>query len=250
MAWAYRTGSYAETASISYSATLAVGAAVSSGDRIVVGVMARKSGATPPTPSITDSVNGATTYTEDTFTTFNDGASQCRTSIFSLANSAAGTPTLTVVSSGSLGGFMVVAYSGLLTSDPGTDKATGAAGVGGTPSSGATAATTAANELAVGAYLDSGWGTGYTSASVGAGYTFRGTHGNDGANYQALAEDKDSGASGSAITANLSTSFASITWGMLAAVYKLAGAGGGFDPSTVPWSVQLPEATSVAVIGF
>jgi hypothetical protein len=257
LAWGYRASSFGATASINFSTTLAVGAAVSAGDRIVAEVLVRKNGSTPATPSITDSVNGATAYTEDTFTTFNDGANQCRASVFSLANSGAGTPTLTVVSSGGNGGVMVAAYSGLLASDPGTDKATATSGVGVSTaaSSGATAATTAANELVVGVYFDSGWDdttwNPTLAAAQGSGYTNRGTHRTDPNNYQGLLEDKDSGATG-AQTANLVSiaNAGSVTWGMLCAVYKLAGAGGGFDPSTVPWSVQLPEATSVAVVGF
>jgi len=236
MAWGFRASTFAASASITFPGNVTLGAALSSGDRIIVAAFTRRSGSPPTTPTITDNVN-AGNYTEDTFTTFTDGTTQCRASFYS-HTSAAGTPVVTCTSASSVGGFTVAGYSGLLASDPGTDKVKATAGVGGTASSGASAATTAANELTAGAYLDSGWSFVLTG-NGGTTLTQRGVHENDTVDYQCWFGDKDSGTSGTTQTTDMKAAFpgssnASTTWGMLAAVYQLAGAVSTIPPGLGP----------------
>lgn len=234
MAWAYRTGSYATTGTYdnwTTAPTKALGAAVSAGDRIVVAVLAFNVGGTSPFPTVTvtDSVN-AGNYQEDATLTWTELGVAARFSVFSKGNSGAGTPTVTatqtnggVSNSNVHGGLQVAAWSGLSTADDGTgvDKTAIATGTAATASSGATATTTAANELAVGAYVDLGEGT---TITADAAFTLRGKHDGDGVSFQGLLEDKDSGSSGSAITATAGTGEGSSNgWGQAAVVYKLAG---------------------------
>jgi hypothetical protein len=234
VAWGYRASSFVATASAAFPISTSLAAAASAGDRVVVGVLTRRNGATPTTPTVSDSIN-AGNYTEDAAITFSDGAWQIRTSIFSHANSGAGTPSITVTSASSQGGFMAAAYSGLLTSDPGVDKTkTNAPAAGTTPATtGASAATTAANEPVVAAYFDSGWDEVISSSNVGSGFTFRGLHQLDSGDYEGFYEDKDSGTSGTTQTATLTgtpnNTHGSVTWAMLEAVYQLAAAGGPQD---------------------
>lgn len=232
MAWGYRTGSYANagagSGTIANNGTLTatLGAAVSAGDRIVVNIICSGRTGTTPTFSVTDSVNGVATYTEDATHTYNDGGGNAtRHSVFSLANSGAGTPVVTVkfqnLSASGFGGFEAAAFSGLLTTDPGSDVSAGASGSSTTPSSGATTATAAANELVVGAYGDLGYGA---TISAGTGFTLAGKHDADGSFWEGLLEYKDSGTSGTTQTATATTSVTA-TWDMLAAAYKLATSG-------------------------
>jgi len=205
--------------------------------------MARKTSATPPTPSVTDSVNGATTYTEDTFVTYADGSDQVRQSVFSLGNSAAGTPTLTVVTAGSVGGIQVQAYSGLDTSASGVDKQVSATGTGTSGNSGTTAATTGANEMVYGSFCDTGWGNVLTSTNQGSGSTFRGAHSNDVTNYEGFTEDKDSGTSGTTQTSAFTAlSQTGTIWGMNCAVYKLPGGAATIPPGDQLWEANMDAA--------
>lgn len=234
MAWAFRTGSFATTGTVNdwtTAPTLTLGGAVSSGDRIVVAVLGFNigSGTVFPTFTVTDSVN-AGNYHEDVTTTLNVLGNGARFSVFSKGNSGSGTPVITVTqTNGSVtnsnvhGGLQLAAYSGLSTADDGTgvDRTALATGTAATASSGATSTTTAANELAVGAYSDLGEST---TLSADAAFTLRGKHDADGISYQGLLEDEDSGSSGSAITATTGTGEGSSTgWFQAAVVYKLVG---------------------------
>lgn len=225
MAWAYRASSFATTSSITYNTgnTLALGHALTLGDRIVVGTMVHNASALPAAPTVSDDTNSGN-YTEDAFKDVPDGSSHGRCSVFSHANSAAATPTVTVLAghAGDDGGFSVAAYSGLLASDPGKDQSAAGTGANLSPTSGATANTGAANELALGYYADDGWGK---TLNAGTNFTSRGKHDGDSTSYEGLIEDKDSGASGSAITSTETYSAGGSTvppWGMLCVVYKLS----------------------------
>jgi hypothetical protein len=234
VAWGYRTSSFVATASGAFPTSASLGAAASAGDRIVVATLTRRSGSAPTTPTVSDSVN-AGNYTEDAAITWTDGSWQIRTSIFSHANSGAGTPSITVTSASSQGGFMAAAYSGLLTSDPGVDKVkTNSPAAGTTPATtGASAATTAANEPVVAAYFDSGWDEVIAASNAGSGFTFRGLHQLDSGDYEGFYEDKDSGTSGTTQTATLTgtpnNTHGSVTWAMLEAIYQLDSGGAAQD---------------------
>lgn len=239
MAWAYRANSYANDGtgySIAGSGTTTVtmGAAVTAGDRLILNVMGFNSTANDaaPTYTVTDSVN-AGNWNEDKTQTWTVGTNQgVRQSVFSRANSAAGTPVITlhitVAAGGAIGGMECLAYSGLLTSDPGVDVTSAGNGVSTAPSSGATAVTTAANELAYGGYVDAG--DNVTTISAGGTFTQRGKHQADGGHYEASSEDEDSGASGSTITSTTGVT-SSAEWGQITVVYKLAAGGVAAAPT-------------------
>lgn len=230
MAWAYRAGSFATTVSISFfgTPTLALGAAVQAGDRIVVFVF-NTSGTTG---TVSDNLNTGN-YREDVGFT---NAAGHRLAILSFANSNPGTPTITVNTGGvGTGGFCAVAYSGTSLSQPATDGTAGAGVASSTPTSGATTATTAANELVVGGYGDNGWSK---TISAGSGFTLRGKFQGGGA-YEGAIEDKDSGASGTSQTATFLLDSAPPNCGVVCVVYQVL-------PSTVsyPRTVTTTQATS------
>jgi hypothetical protein len=202
--------------------TVALGGPVTLGDRIILHVQAvNQNGGAAPTFTVTDSVNGAgKPYTQDATVLWSNGSNNGRSSIFSLANSGAGTPTVSVVvtcADTNFGGMEVAAFSGLLGTDPGTDGTVGTSGCGTTASSGATAATTAANELVIGVYGDMGEGT---TLAPGTGFSAAGKHDGDGVYWQGMLEYKlDSGSSGVGQTATV-TGANTNEWVMLCAVYK------------------------------
>lgn len=242
MAWGFTASSYANDGA-GFSAvnsggtqTVTLGAAVSSGDRIIVTVSAltNTAGATAPTFTVTDNVNSGS-YTQDKTTTFTVlRTNDTRLSVFSLIANASGTPTITVtLSNGGLnnmaGGLQCAAFTGLLTSGQGVDASAAASGSSTSPSSGATSATTAANELVFGAYADAGDGG---TISVGSGFTLAGKHDGDTHNWQGMMEYKDSGASGSTPAATCSLS-AAFSWAMIAVVYQISG-GAAASPVVPP----------------
>jgi hypothetical protein len=226
VSWAYRTGSYANNgvgAAVPHDSTTTVtlSAAVSAGDLLVLHVVELNTVLTTiPTVTVSDSVNGAWGAADDTVTdtAFSRGERQ---SVFSFPNSGAGTPVITVTV-GNTGadavnvGLQCLAFSGIVTTSP-KDVAAHAIGTSSTPSSGATGATGAANELVLGFYGDYGDNVTITE---GSGYTLAGKHQSDGGKYEALAEYKDSGSSGSTPSADATLSAGGGEWSMFAVVYK------------------------------
>ena len=154
------------------SLTLTPSQVVTVGDRLIVQVGVWSS-ANATTSAVTDSAGN--TYTELVAFTASD---HTQMSVWSAPVTAGGgtKPTVTVTASGSADiGASVVEYSGLSTAS-GTGAvdqsktATGNTGGAATVGSGATAATTAGPELAVGFYADSGFGD---SLTAGSGWTQR-----------------------------------------------------------------------------
>jgi hypothetical protein len=148
------------------------GAAVAAGDRMVVEVgVWNSSGGTAS--AVTDSAGN--TYTELTHFKASDGTEM---SVWSAPITAGGgtKPTITAkVTSTADIGVAAMEYAGLSTAT-GTSVLdvqahnTGATSSAATVTSGATPATTASNELAIGFYADSGFGD---TLTPGTGYTSR-----------------------------------------------------------------------------
>jgi hypothetical protein len=254
VAWGFRASTYAASTGLfnggggTNQRAVTEGAAVSSGDRVyAIVVLYPASGtATPGAPTVADSLN-AGNYNLDDSATYLDGSTHVWAGVFSKANSAAGTPTVTCTAAetGDQGLIATFAYSGLLTSDPGWDVRVHTAGTGGTAASGTTGATSAANELVLGVYLDDGWTSGSLSGA-GTGFTQRGvTQSNSTGESQV--QDEDSGASGSTLSSSLSSGHpggGSITWAEFCIVYKLASGGGG---TTFPITVSCTQSQAVAL---
>jgi hypothetical protein len=229
VAWAYRASSYANNGTGALvvhdsTTTVTLGAAVSSGDMLALHAITLNTGAAPfPSISVSDSVNGAWGTADVTITQSVVGLGE-RQSIFTFPNSAAGTPVITVTvgntSTNSVNvGLQCAAFSGMVAALP-FDVGVAATGTSSTPSSGATSATSAANELVLGCYGDYGENQTITE---GAGYTLAGKHASDGGKYEALMEYKDSGSSGSTPSAGVTLPGSNTGWAMLAAVYKIIG---------------------------
>ncbi|MGN6406297.1 fibronectin type III domain-containing protein [Sinomonas sp.] len=152
--------------------TVTLGRAVTAGDRLVVEVgVWNSSNATAS--SVTDSAGNA--YTEITHFTASDHTEM---SVWTAPITGGGGSTVTVTAKTTSPadiGLGVLEYSGLSTATGSgavdvQAHATGTTGTKSTVASGATAAASAANELAVGFYADSGFGD--TLAS-GSGFTSR-----------------------------------------------------------------------------
>jgi len=147
-------------------------AAVTAGDRMVVEVGVWSVGSAT-TASVTDSAGNA--YTEVTHFTASDGT---ELSVWTAqVPSGGGTiPTLIAKPTGSADvGVAVLEYSGVSSVGgasvvDGQAHASGKTGAAGTVAAGATGPTTAAGELALGFYADSGFGS---SLTAGAGFTGR-----------------------------------------------------------------------------
>lgn len=231
MAWALIASSAAQSSNGSVASfNLALGASTSVGQRIFCVTSTWKGSATPTTPTVSDNLN-AGNYVEDVAMTGNDGGFQFRVSLWSKVVATGGTPTITVAPTTNNGGTgcVIWAISGLSTATDATaiDQSQSAAGTGGTASSGASAATTGANEYAAGVYGDDGWGAvSASSGNVGSGWTYVLGTGHSAPSGDVFVEHKDSGTSGSTVTANLNTGVpgGGTTWTMAAVIYKLAGA--------------------------
>lgn len=231
MAWATVAVGGTNAVSGAASCALAIGT-VSVGHRVtvVVNVNAWPAGGTPVTV-MTDNLGN--TWVEDDFVAFTDSGVACRGSVFSSTITTGGSCTVTVW--GNAGhtstwsfGMSSQGYSGLsTTSGSGAiDQKQSRSGVGGTASSNATAATTAANELAVGGYTDDGQSVALTGNN-GSGWTQRRAQGGV-STAESYLEDQDTGASGATPNASLASGIpggSSITWSMHTVVYKLAGGG-------------------------
>ncbi len=216
------------------------------GDRLVVQTGIWSSGnATAKT--VTDSAGD--TFTELLHFKAGDGTEE---SVWSAPVSAAsGAPpviTVTPTSSADIG-VAALEYSGLSTASGAgaVDQSAQAVGktgsAGATVSSGATPATTAANELALGFYADSGFGD---SLKAGSGYTPRVNISNVG-DMELLAEDQvvPAGATPNAGVA----SGASTYWLMATIVFKGGSGATGAAQATgalVQTAGTAPQSTSVA----
>lgn len=125
------------------STTLAYGGAVAAGDLLLAGVYV---GAQSRTVTVTDSVNGSVNWNQDVTQQQTSDGHQIY--IFSFPNSAAGTPTVSFSFSSTAATLRVViaSCSGLATSSP-LDQTASGQGNASTPTTGATATRTVANEL-------------------------------------------------------------------------------------------------------
>jgi hypothetical protein len=136
------------------------------------------------------------------------------------------TPTITVTATGKADiGLGALEYSGLSTVADATvmdqsKTATGKTSGAGTVSSGATPATTAGNELAIGFYADSGFGD---SLTPGSGYTTR-VNVSKTSDIELLSEDQVLPAAGATPNASAGTG-ANTPWLMATVVLKGLGAG-------------------------
>ncbi|HLZ32203.1 MAG TPA: hypothetical protein VKV73_33185 [Chloroflexota bacterium] len=257
MAWALRASSYANDGTgftgivNNGTTTVTLGAAVTAGDLLVLTIMGFQaiSGDATPTFSVSDSVNGSSGWAEDATRTFTlAGPTPARCSVWTKPNSGAGTPVVTVTiltATGQIqGGLQVAAFSGLATSAQ-VDVAASATAASGSPSSGAVAATGAANELMIGAYFDTGENTTLGAGNInGAAATLTGKHQLDAGKWQGLLEHADSGSSGGTPTAT-STTTGTPTWALIAVVYKLAA--GGTTPSSTDSATLTDTASNIAV---
>ena len=199
----------------SATASIAMGSPVVLGDRLVVEVGVWDT-ASDTARSVTDSAGNV--YTELTHFT---AADHTELSVWSAPITAGGgtRPTVTVTATGSADiGATAQEYSGL-SSAAGTGvvdvqaHAVGRTSSAATVASGATTATSAAGELALGFYADSGFGD---ALGAGTGFTVR-TDVSPTSDIEFLAEDQIA-AQGTAATATFATG-ASTTW--LAAVLVL-----------------------------
>ena len=200
------------------SVTVTPGSAVTSGDRMVVEVGVWSS-AHVTASGVTDSAGN--TYTELTHFTASDGTEM---SVWTAPITAGGgtKPTITakVTSSADIG-VAAAEYSGLSTAagaavlDVQAHAAGSSAGAG-TVSSGATPATTAAGELAIGFYADSGFSD---TLTPGTGFTGR-VNVSPTSDMELLVEDQIAG-QGATPAATVSIS-ARTTWLMATLVLKHA----------------------------
>jgi hypothetical protein len=201
---------------------------VTAGNRLVVLVGVWASSNTTA-KSVTDSAGN--TYVEVLHFTASDGTEM---SVWTAPITSGGgtkpTITATVTASADVG-VTALEYSGLsaVTDASVVDQAAHATGTtsgSATVSSGTTAATTASNELALGLYVDSGFGD---TLTAGAGYTAR-TNVSPAGDMEMLAEDQVLGAAGATPNAGIGTGPSTI-W--LAATVVLKN-GGPPPPPTVP----------------
>lgn len=241
MAWLQTSNKAVAVAAGIFSVSVTAISAVSIGDRVVLSCATWSSLGTP-IPTLTDDLGN--TYELDVQATFADSGGTAVETVFSGAVTVTGTPvfTLKLVAAASLAGDGSVAYQtytgiNTATGTGHTDGKVMATGTGGTASSGATASTTAANELVVGSYLDDGWGT---TIVAGTGYTMRITD-SPSAQQTTSVEDKDSGAGLATQTATVTG--AGTAWAMGAVVYKLAGAVTSLPPGLGPGEHMQPAMT-------
>ncbi len=226
------------TGHVSSATSLAVtpGANVTAGDRLVVevGVWSESS---PTATAVTDSAGNS--YVE---LLHFKAADKTEMSIWTAPVTAGGgtRPTITVKPSSKADvGVVALEYAGVSTA-AGTsvvDRSTfntGTTGAAGTVSSGATQPTTGANELAIGFYLDSGFGD---TLAGGSGYATRANVSPDG-NVELLAQDAVAGA-GTTPNPTFGTG-ASTTW-LTSTVVLQAGVSG---PPTVPAAPTAVNATA------
>jgi hypothetical protein len=192
-------------------------AAITAGNRLIVETGIWSSGGATA-KSVTDSAGN--TYIELLHYKASDGTEM---SVWTapITAGAGAKPTITLTATGKADvGVAALEYSGLSTvadatvmdqSKTGTGKTSGAASV----SSGATPATTAGNEVAIGFYADSGFGD---TLSAGAGYTQR-VNVSNAPDMELLAEDQVLSSSGATPNATAGTGGSTI-WLMATVVLK------------------------------
>lgn len=255
MAWAYRASSYGnDGAGVQVASggttTATLGAALTTGDLIVLSIMGfnTDNSGNAPTFAVSDSVNGSWGSAELVTGTFILTPNAARYSVWAFPNTASGTPTITVTVTFVGGGVanlgcQCAAFSGIATSSA-FDTGHGASGTGGSPSSGnVSPATAAANELMVGCYVDAGEGTTLSAGNINAvGATLAGKHDVDGGRWQGLFEYGDSGSSGGTPSATATSTGSPTGTGMIGAVFKLSGVA-GIPPGLGPSMQMQPDQT-------
>jgi hypothetical protein len=214
------------------------------GNRIIVVTEQWQQAAGRPAATVSDSVNG--TYTKHLSASINDGGFLGEIAIHSVVvtASASTNPTASYSAATANGGIIAaleVSGLGSVNGVGAVDVQTSTGGgAGGTATSGATSATSAANELALFLYGDDGWGVSMSSGQQEATWTWLdGLTGGQTGSY--LTAYKSSGASGSTVNGQMNSGVpgGSVTWALAVAVFKLAGGGGGTTQSVVGSSAGL-----------
>lgn len=226
--------------------TLTPTAAITSGNRLIV-LVGVWSGSNATASSVTDSAGN--TYTELLHFKASDGTEM---SVWSapITSGGATKPTVTVTPTSKADvGAALSEYSGLSTAQgasvvdqmsEGTGTTSGAATVG----SGATGPTTAPGELAVGMYVDSGFGDALTA---GSGYTQRSnvSHASD---IELLTEDQVLGSAGATASATAGTG-ANTVWLMATVVFATASSGTASAPGA-PTGVTATPGDGTATVSW
>jgi hypothetical protein len=215
--WFWRGGGATNTGTVAQTTPLTlVIPSVATGDRVMVLAAVEPNASTP-----TDTVDHTGTATVDSWTRIRGpltDASNVTSSAWTASVTAGGTMTVRLTPGGQSAwmGLAADIYAGTSTAAglAAVDVGASTTGSGTTASSGATAATTAANELAWGAYVDQGNGT---TPAAGSGWVLRETV-TTHTDINASSEDRDSGASGSAMTATWSST--SGNWAAFCVVLK------------------------------
>ena len=211
--------------------------AVTAGNRIVVVVGVWSSGAATA-KSVTDAAGN--TYTEVLHFKASDNTEQ---SVWTAPITAGGgtKPAITVTSSAKADvGAIASEYSGLSTAagtaavDQTVSKS-GTTSSAATVASGATAATAGSNELAIGSYVDSGFGN---TLTAGSGFTSR-ANVSPASNMELLSEDQALPAAGATANATVGTG-ASTVWLMATVVFNAANQS---SQATVPGAPANVSAT-------
>jgi hypothetical protein len=221
-------------------------ASITSGNRLVVQVGVWSSG-NATAAGVTDSAGNI--YTEVLHFKASD---QTEESVWTAPITAGGgtQPTVTVKPTAKADvGAVVSEYSGLSTSsgaaavDP-THTAIGTTGAAATVASGATSPTTGAGELAIGMYVDSGFGDTLTAAS---GWTQRANVANNG-DIELLSEDQVLSSAGATPNATVGTG-ASTTWLMATVVFTGGQAASATAPAT-PANVTVTPGDGTATVSW
>ena len=218
-------------------------APLGTGNRLVVEVGVW-SGSNAKTSGVTDSAGDA--FTEVSHFT---GPDQTEQSVWTapITAGAGNNPTVTAkFSSAASAAITTLEYSGLSTAAGAaavdqTATASGTTSSAGSVSSGPTAATLAANEMAIGFYSDSGFGDPLTA---GPGYTAR-TNISNTDDMEILAEDKVAGA-GTTPAASAGTG-ANTIWEMATVVFK-AGSQAPLTAPAAPTGVTATAGDRSAVV--
>ena len=224
--------------------TLAPSSSVAAGNRLVVLVGVWSAGSATA-KSVADSAGN--TYVELLHFKASDHTEM---SVWSAPITAGGgtRPTITVTPTAKADvGAAVLEYSGLSTTPDAsvldqTAHATGTTGAVGTVASGATAPTTAAGDLAIGMYVDSGFAKALTA---GPGYAQR-SNISGASDMDLLAEDQLQGNAGATPNATVGTG-ANTVWLMATVAIRAAGPGATDPPGAPTGVVATPGDASASV---
>jgi hypothetical protein len=228
------------------SLALTPSANVTAGNRLVVQV-AVWSSSNATAAHVTDSAGN--TYTEVLHFTASDHTEM---SVWTAPISAGGgtRPTVTVAPSAKADvGAIVSEYSGLSTAAgaaviDGSSTASGTTGTAATVASGATPPTSAAGELAVGMYADSGFGD---TLTAGAGWTQRSNVSKNGT-IELLSEDQVLGAAGATPSATVGTGKQTV-W-LMATVVFAAPANSNTTAPAAPTGVTVTPGDGSATVAW